>query len=517
MFPNHVFGSHREPERDTPVRNHTSQSDRVVVPAKRANKPGPAPGAESVEGRTLPKGNPREHSTVRTQSRAAVSPMLERIRQIARRDKETRFNNVFRFIADLTVLRLAFYELKPRAAAGVDGVNWSAYLEDLDANIADLSLRLQTNRYQASPVRRVHIPKPDGRTRPLGVPTLEDKIVQRAFTMVVGEIFEQDFLGFSYGFRPGRGAHSALDAVYTGILTKKVNHVMDADIRSYFDTIPHGLLMASLRRRLSDSRALRLVMKWLKAGVLEKGCFQESEMGSPQGGIVSPLLANIYLHDVFDVWIHAWRKTEAQGNVIAVRYADDFVIGFQYVQDAIRCHALLRKRFEEYGLVLHPEKTRVIEFGPFAQKVAAVRGGKASTFDFLGFTHCCACKRSNGMFTIHRRTMRKRRRAKLKEVQAELALRIQQPLAKQGKYLRSVLSGYDRYYGVPGNLPGLFAFHFEVTGRWYRALRRRGNRRLLTWARMSQYRAMFLPKPSLHHPYPLERMGVTTQGRSRMR
>lgn len=499
------------------MRNHTSQSDRVVVPAKRANKPGPAPGAESVEGRTLPKGNPQEHSTVRTQSRAAVSPMLERIRELSRRDKETRFNNVFRFIADPKVLTLAFYELKPRAATGVDGVTWSSYGEALDANIADLSLRLHADRYLASPVRRVHIPKPDGRTRPLGVPTLEDKIVQRAFTMVVGEIFEQDFMGFSYGFRPGKSAHGALDAVYTGILTQKVNHVMDADIRSYFDTIPHGLLMASLRRRLSDTRALRLVMKWLKAGVLEGGCFQESEMGSPQGGIVSPLLANIYLHDVFDTWVHAWRKTEARGNVIAVRYADDFVVGFQYADDAARCHALLRKRFEEFGLVLHPEKTRVIAFGPFAQSDAKRRGGKAATFDFLGFTHCCARKRSNGMFTIHRRTMRKRRRAKLKEVKAELARRIHQPIAKQGKYLRSVLTGFDRYYGVPGNFPGVFAFHFEVTRRWYRALRRRGNRGQLTWARMNQYRAMFLPKPSLHHPYPLERMGVITRGRSRMR
>lgn len=504
------------------MRNRISQSDRVVVPTKQANDAGPALAKELAEGRTLPKGNPREHSTVRTQCRVAVSPALERIRTVARREKETRFNNVFGHIANPSMLTLAFHELKRDAAAGIDGVTWQDYAENLDGNIMDLCERLHSGRYRASPVRRVHIPKPDGRTRPLGVPTLEDKIVQRAFVEVVGGIFEQDFLGFSYGFRPGRSAHGALDAVYTGILTKKVNHVMDADIQSYFDTIPHGHLMECLRRRLSDERALRLVMKWLKAGVLEGVEFTTSELGSPQGGIVSPLLANIYLHEVLDTWIRQWRAWEAQGNVIVVRYADDFVVGFQHHDDARRCHAALRKRFGEYGLVLHPDKTRVIEFGPYAQRnarkdAASTGRRKAETFDFLGFTHICGVKKGNGMFTILRKTMLKRRRAKLREVKEELQRRRHEPVAKQGKYLRSVLTGHDRYYGVPGNQPALWSFHREAVGRWYRSLLRRGNRRPLTWERMTSYRERFLPEPTIHHPYPLVRMGVITQGRSRMR
>src|SRR4029077_1124861 len=375
----------------------------------------------------------------------------------------------------------------------------------------DLSGRLRRGAYRAKPVRRVYIATADGRMRPLGVTALEDKIVQRATVEVMNAIYETDFLGFSYGFRPGKGQHNALDALYVGILTKKVNWVLDGDISSYFDCIDHEWLVKFIEHRIADQRVVRLIRKWLNAGVLEEGRWKSSEEGTPQGGSASPLMANIFLHYVFDLWVHQWRKTKARGDVTVVRFADDFVVGFQHRSDAERLHKDLEERFTKFKLRLHPEKTRLIEFGYFAANNRKRRGqGKPETFNFLGFTHICGRKRSNGMFTVLRRTMSKRKRAKLKEVKTELRKRMHQRVTEVGKWLRSVVEGHNRYYGVPSNQNSLAAFRFHVARHWYWTLRRRSQTRRLTWEQMYRLVNRWLPPPTLHHPYPLRRLGVIT-------
>ena len=288
------------------------------------------------------------------------------------------------------LLRWSFHQLKRRAAAGIDGVTWDQYEADLESNLADLHGRVQRGAYRAKPSRRQYIPKPDGRQRPLGIAALEDKIVQRAVVEMLNAIYETDFLGFSYGFRPGRSQHQALDALAIAIYRKKVNWILDADIRAFFDSISQEWLIRFLEHRIADRRLLRLIGKWLKAGVLEDGRLLTVERGTPQGAVISPLLANIYLHYVYDLWVHHWRRRLAQGEVIVVRYADDIVVGFQYRADAERFLDELRQRLEEFGLELHPEKTRIIEFGRFAHANRQARGlGKPETFAFLGFTHIC--------------------------------------------------------------------------------------------------------------------------------
>jgi group II intron reverse transcriptase/maturase len=357
----------------------------------------------------------------------------------------------------------------------------------------------------------VYIPKTDGRQRPLGVTALEDKIVQRATVEVLNAIYETDFLGFSYGFRPGRSQHNALDALYTGLLTKKVNWVLDADIRGYFDAIDHGWLVKFVEHRVADRRVVRLIQKWLNAGVLEDGKRTRSEQGTPQGGSASPLLANVYLHYVFDLWVQKWRRTQARGDVIVVRFADDIVAGFQYKSDAVRFRAELAERFSKFGLTLHPDKTRLIEFGPFAAENRRRRGqGKPETFDFLGFTHICWKKRSNGRFTVLRQTMRTRLQAKLREVKTELRRRMHDPVPEVGKWLRSVLLGHMRYYGVPMNSRALQLFRFQVVRLWCRTLRRRSQRNRTTWDRMYRLEKRWLPPARIYHPYPLRRLGVIT-------
>jgi group II intron reverse transcriptase/maturase len=440
-----------------------------------------------------------------------VQQALARVRQAARKDKKLRFTTLLHHIYNPSMLREAYFGLKRDAAPGVDGQTWRSYGQDLEANLQDLSARLKRGAYRARPARRVYIPKPDGRQRPLGVTTLEDKLVQRATTEVLNAVYETDFLGFSYGFRPGRSQHNALDALYAGLLTRKVNWVLDADIRGFFDAINREWLMKFVEHRVADQRVGRLIRKWLNAGVLEDGVRTHSDTGTVQGGSISPLLANIYLHYAFDLWVQQWRKTQAQGDVIVVRYADDFIVGFQHRAEAERFLTALRQRFAKFGLELHPDKTRLIEFGQFAAENRQKRGQeKPATFDFLGFTHICATKRSNGRFTVLRQTMRKRLVAKLAEITVELKRRMHDPVPAVGKWLASVVDGHGRYYGVPMNIPALWRFRFEVVRLWQRALCRRSQRGRITWDRMQRLVATFLPVPRICHPYPLLRLGVIT-------
>jgi group II intron reverse transcriptase/maturase len=492
------------------------QSDSSVVPAKSPNKAGP-PAAEGMEGREVAKGNPSQQNTLRTQSRVGVSRALDRVREVAERDKTVRFTALLHHIDNPETLRAAYFALKRDAAPGVDGETWQHYGEGLEEHLADLAERLKRGAYRAKPVKRTYIPKADGRQRPLGIPTLEDKIVQRATAEVLSAIYETDFVSFSYGFRPGRNPHNALDALYAGLLTRKVNWVLDADIRGFFEAIDHAWLVKFVEHRVADPRVVRLIQKWLNAGVLEDGVRRWAETGTPQGGSISPLLANLYLHHVFDLWVRQWRKTQAEGDMIVVRYADDFIVGFQYREEAERFLAELRERLAKFGLELHPEKTRLLEFGPYAAENRRRAGeGKPETFNFLGFTHICGKKR-NGRFTVVRQTNRQRLQAKLSAVKAELRRRLHAPIPVVGAWLRRVILGHLQYYGVPMNWSALFTFCFQVGRLWYRALRRRSQTARLNWERMRRLIQRWLPPPRITHPYPLERLGVVTQGKSPVR
>jgi len=490
--------------------NDPGKSDSLVVPGIAPNKLG-QPGAEGMEGRGLAEGNPRQQNTPRTQSRTGVPSALERVRQAAERDKEMRFTALLHHVYNLDALRTAYLALKRDASPGVDGETWRSYGESLEANLQDLAERLKRGAYRAKPVRRTYIPKADGRQRPLGVTTLEDKIVQRATVDMMNAIYEADFLGFSYGFRPKRSQHNALDALYVGLLRKKVNWVLDLDIRGFFDAIDHGWLVKFVEHRIADKRVVRLIQKWLKAGVLEDGTRTWSETGTPQGGSASPLLANVYLHYVFDLWAHNWRRKYARGDVTIVRFADDVVVGFQHRGDAERFKVELEERFRKFNLELHPEKTRLLEFGPFAADNRRKRGeGKPETFDFLGFTHICVKTRKNGQFTVLRQTIRKRLQAKLAEVKAELWRRLHDPVPEVGKWLRAVVDGHFNYYGVPMNYPAMTLFRFQVGYLWHRTLCRRSQTGRVLWDRMRRLIDRWLPSVSYRHPYPLKRFGVIT-------
>lgn len=437
------------------------KSDSSIVPGKSPNNAQEG-AAEAMEGRGLTEGNSTECDVLRTQSRVGTPSALERVRQAAQRDRRQRFTALLHHVYDVERLKTAYRALKRDAAPGIDGQTWQYYGGDLEANLQDLSDRLKRDAYRAKPVRRAYIPKADGRQRPLGVPTLEDKIVQRALVEVLDAIYETDFLGFSYGFRRGRNPHQAVDALSAGLMTRKVNWVLDADIRGFFDTLDHEWLVKFIEHRVADQRVVRLIQKWLVAGVLEDDEWTRSEAGTVQGGSVSPLLANVYLHYVFDLWVHRWRRTEVRGDVIVVRYADDFVVGFEHRHEAEQFLEALRERFATFGLALHPDKTRLIEFGRFADRNRRRRGvGKPETFDFLGFTHSCSKTRKGG-FTVRRHTMRKRFRAKLKAVKAELWHRMHWPVPEQGAYVRAVVLGHMHYYGVPGNQSGIRAVRWQV-------------------------------------------------------
>jgi group II intron reverse transcriptase/maturase len=448
---------------------------------------------------------------LRTQGRLCVQQALGRVRQAAQKDKGLRFTALLHHIYSPDTLREAYFGLKRDAAPGVDGQTWQQYGENFEAKLLGLSQRLKRGAYRAKPSRRAYIPKADGRQRPLGVTALEDKMVQRATVEVLNAIYEGDFLGFSYGFRPGRGPHQALDALYTGLLTRKVNWVLDADIRGFFDALDREWLIKFLQHRMADRRVLRLIRKWLNAGVLEDGKRTFSKTGTVQGGSISPLLANVYLHYVFDLWTQQWRNRQAKGDVIVVRYADDFLVGFQSKTEAEAFLVALRERLTRFGLELHPDKTRLIEFGPFADHNRRGRGqGKPETFNFLGFTHICSRKRSNGRFTVLRQTQRSRLQGKLAEVKAELKRRMHDPVPELGQWLGSVLRGHLQYYGVPMNAPALNLFRFQVARLWYRTLCRRSQKGRVLWARMKRLIERYLPPARICHPYPLRRMGVIT-------
>lgn len=485
------------------------KSDSSILPAKSPNK-AEGPAAEAMEGRELAKGNSPERNALRTQSRQGAPSALERVRQAAGKDRKQQFTALFHHIYDVERLRAAFLAIKKNAAAGVDGETWEHYGENLEANLQDLAHRLKRGAYRARPVRRVYIPKvgKPGELRPLGVPALEDKIVQRATVEVMNAIYEQDFLGFSYGFRPGRSPHQALDALAVGVMRRKVSWVLDADIRKFYDTLDQGWLVKFVEHRIADRRVVRLIQKWLRAGVLEEGKRVQSEIGTVQGGSISPLLSNIYLHYVLDLWVQRWRHQQARGDVIFCRFADDFVAGFQHRDEAERFLAELRERFARFGLELHADKTRIVEFGRYAEKNRRKRGdGPPETFNFLGFTHSCG-KTRKGHFTVLRQTMRQRWQAKLRSLKEELRRRMHTPISEQGAYLRSVLLGHYRYYGVPMNGPALGAFRWSVGYLWRMILRRRSQGNHMPWHRTRRILARWLPAARICHPYPLVRLGV---------
>ena len=482
------------------------KSDAVVVAVKPANK-AERSAAELVEPRTATKGNVDQQSTRRAQDRASVSQALERIRTAARQRKKARFTSLLHHV-DPAMLRTAFYAVKRDAAPGVDGMTWETYEQDLDRRIEALHARIGRGAYRALPSRRSYIPKEDGSKRPLAVAALEDKIVLRAVAAVLSAIHEEDFLGFSYGFRPKRSQHDALDALIVGISSRKVNFILDADIRSFFTEVSQEWVVCFLEHRIGDKRIIRLVQKWLRAGVLEDGIVTIEEKGTGQGSVISPLLANVYLHYVFDLWAERWRRREATGDMIMVRYADDTVVGFQHESDARRFWDAMRDRLREFSLSLHPDKTRLIEFGRLAAQNREKRGlGKPETFTFLGFVLICG-KSRRGAFQLQRKTRRDRMRAKLQEIKAELRRRMHQTIPAQGNWLRQVVTGHFAYYAVPTNSRALSAFRHYVADLWRRTLRRRSQKDGFTWDRMTKLADGWLPVPRILHPWPDQRFAV---------
>jgi group II intron reverse transcriptase/maturase len=477
------------------------ESERGSVPMKDSNKDG-QPSAESPEGRPRAKENDPAPHAVRAQQRAAVSLGLEGVRQAARRKTTGKFTSLLHHLTP-ELLRSSFYALQRQAAAGVDGVSWREYETGIEDRLLDLHSRVQRGAYRAQPSRRVYIPKADGRQRPLGIAAVEDKIVQQAVVTILNCIYEERFLGFSYGFRPRRSAHDALDALAVGISTQRVRWILDADIQGFFDNIDHGWLVRFLEHEIADRRILRLIRKWLKAGVSEEGEWSETKVGTPQGAVISPLLANLYLHYVFDLWVQAWRKKVATGRLMVVRYADDFVLGFEQRADAERFLEQLRERLGKFGLDLHPVKTRCIEFGRWAIADRRQRGeGKPETFDFLGFTHICEINPKSGYFVVKRKTMRKRKRAKLADIKKQLRQRMHAPLGETGEWLRAVVLGYFRYHAVPGNLRTLAGFRRVVSRLWLWTLRRRSQKRRMSWGRFYRLENRYLPPPRTCHPFP---------------
>jgi RNA-directed DNA polymerase len=493
------------------------KSDPAIVAMKPANKAEqPAveqsaavpTAAEPAEPRAGTKGNASQQTMPWAQSQTSMPHALERIRKVARERKKEKFISLFHHIS-IDLLDDAFYELKVDAAPGVDRLTWKDYEADLERNLEDLHDRVHRGAYRARPSRRVYIPKPDGRQRPLAVTALEDKIVQRAVVAALNAIYEEDFLGTSYGFRPGRSTHDALDALCVGIHSKKVSFILDADIQSFFDEINQQWMIRFLEHRIGDRRIIRLIQKWLKAGVMEDGVVTVSDRGTGQGSVISPLLANIYLHYVLDLWAMRWRRREATGDMIFVRYADDFIVGFQHESDARRFLDEMRERLGKFALSLHPEKTRLIEFGRFAAERRQRRGlGKPETFDFLGFTFICGKTRA-GRFQIKRKTRADRMRAKLKMIKEEMWRRMHQPIPEQGKWLWYVVNGYFNYFAVPTNAHALHVFRHHITDLWRRTLRQRSQKGRMTWARMTRLVDDWLPKPIILHPWPSDRFAVT--------
>ena len=497
--------------------NGMEKSDSVIVAMKSANKGTPVP-AEPMEPRTGPKGNLESQSTRRTQDRESVSQAADRIRQFVQREPRERLTALLHHVT-VDALRWAFFELKRNASAGADGMTWRMYEEGLEGRLADLHNRVHSGAYRATPSRRVNIPKPDGGTRPLGVAAIEDKIVQKAVAeIILTPIYEAEFLGFSYGFRPGRGAHDALDALAVGIKQRKTNWVVDCDIRRFFDTVSRDWLVRFLEHRIGDKRIIRLIIKWLNAGVMEDGEWRDDLRGTPQGSVISPILANIYLHYVLDLWFQKkWRSHEVKGDTIIVRYADDFVVGFQYERDAERFLNAVKERFESFELEIHPDKTRLIEFGRFALRDRRQRGqGRPETFDFLGFTHYCT-KTRRGRFQLGRKPVAKRMSRTLKRIKEVLRRRMHCESKATARWLGKVLNGWLNYFAVPNSYRYLHRFATRLKRLWLRTLRLRSQKDRSKWDDIARLVAAHWPRLEIRHPWPDQRFAVSsTQGRSRM-
>ena len=484
----------------TPDMPAAEESDSGVVPMNQPNKSG-QPQAEAGEGRPEIKENIAQSYTPPTQSGASVSQGLSGVRQRAKERKQEKFTALLHHLT-VDLLRESYFALQRRAAPGVDGETWQQYGAGLEDRLADLHSRVHRGAYRAKSSRRVYIPKADGRQRPLGIAALEDKIVQQAVVAILNQIYEVDFQGFSYGFRPGRSPHRALDALYVGLVRSKVNWVLDADIRSFFDRMSHEWTMQFVQHRVADNRILRLIQKWLKAGVMEEGRWEETERGTPQGAVISPLLANVYLHYAFDLWVEAWRRKVANGQVVVVRYADDLVMGFQSKADAERFLRDFQVRLAKFDLELHPEKTRLLEFGRFAAVDRRKRGEKKpETFTFLGFTHQCGTS-PRGLFLVWRQTANKRMVAKLKHIKQTLRRRMHEPLNQIGSWLRSVSRGFYQYHAVPGNLRAMSTFRERLKRLWRSTLRHRSQRPKVGWQPVGPLFDRWLPAPRVLHPYP---------------
>jgi RNA-directed DNA polymerase len=492
------------------------ESDEGIVPMKRPNNEG-SPSAEAVEGRTSPKGNGGETTAVRTQRRDAASNGLVAVRQAARQSKSVRFTALLHHIT-VDLLRQSYLSLVRDSAPGIDGVTWQTYGDNLEAKLTELHDRIHRGSYRARPARRTYIPKADGSQRPLSIWCLEDKIVQQAVVLVLEAIYEEDFVGFSYGFRPGRGQHAALDALHVGILRRQVNWVLDADIQGFFDAMGHSWIIRFLEHRIADKRILRLVAKWLKVGIVEDGRVTRGTHGAPQGAVISPILANVYLHYVYDLWAHRWRQTKASGDMVVVRYADDTIVGFQHEHEAKVFLHDLQERMRAFELALHPDKTRLIRFGRCAAKQRARRGeGKPETFDFLGFTHFCTRSRKGNAFVIGRKTIKKRLRARLKAIKVELRKSMHNPIAKTGAWVKQMLQGHLNYFAVSGNDKSLWWFFNEVRWLWLKSLRRRSQNARLSWEKFTRLVGRFFPPIKVLHPLPCHRFDAKTRGRSPVR
>jgi group II intron reverse transcriptase/maturase len=511
-----VAGDGAGADRSAKAHGHTAdmhaagKSDGRIVPTKDSNNSVQAALAESLEGRRPTTENSAPaHLVPDAGPDMGESRGLRGVREAAQRDKRMRFTALLHHVS-VDRLRTSFAALKRDAAPGIDGVTWHAYERECEARLIALHDRVHRGSYRAQPSKRAYIPKADGRQRPLGIAALEDKIVQHAVGVVLAQVYEADFVGFSYGFRPGRSQHDALDALVVGIEQRRVNWVLDADIRGFFDTIDHGWLLKFLEHRIADPRVLRLIRKWLQAGVSEDGQWSRTTVGTPQGAVISPLLANIYLHYVFDLWIQRWRERHAHGDVIVVRYADDIVMGFEHRHEAETCLAAWHARLAEFGLALHPDKTRLLEFGRHAIEQRKRRGaGKPETFDFLGFTHFCGKARRSGRFRVQRKSSRKRMRLKLRAIRAALQRRMHQPVPVVGQWLRRVVSGYFAYHAVPLNGPSLTSFRKAIIRMWARALRRRSQRGRVRPGWVTALVRVWIPPVRILHPYPSVRFAAT--------
>jgi RNA-directed DNA polymerase len=481
------------------------KSDKLIVPKKLVNKTEKS-AAEPAEGRGLNKRNSHAPTDGWAQNQSTITSGLMRVRESARKNKQEVFSTLLHHIS-IPLLERSFYSLKRGSAAGADRISWNQYEEALQEHLKTLHEELQRGSYRPTPARRIYIPKADGSQRPISIQCVRDKVAQQALVFVLEQIYEQDFLGFSYGFRPGRGQYDALDALQVGLMRKKINWVLDMDIRKFFDTVDHEWLLKCIGHRVSDKRIHRLITKWIKVGHFdEQGRRVSADVGMPQGSVISPLLSNIVLHYVFALWAQSWRKRESRGDMLIVRYADDSVLGFETEQDARRFLSALIQRFEKFGLAIHEEKTKIIEFGRFAEIRRKERGlGKTETFDFLGFTHYCGKTRKSTAYMVWRKTNRKRQIESIKAVKAELRKRMHWAIKDQTTWLRSIINGHMNYFSVPGNGRAVTKFLYEIRRGWYKMLCRRIQRKRLDWNKFNCHISPMLPKFTVTHPYPNQR------------